>query len=131
MKKALVIILTLALSIGLASFAIAGDDTSKMTQPDKAKQFKERPQLQITEQQKAQMKLYRTQMLELKKEIIQQNVTNNTITQNQADKMLKRIDVQLEAVKSGDFSPKGGFGFKAGRGGFRGSRQHCPTIQTD
>jgi len=127
-KKAIVIILALALSIGTASFAMAGDDASVITPPGKInRQFTERPQLQMTEEQKARMISLRTEMLELRKQVIQQNAANGTITQDQADKMTKRIDARLEAVKSGEIGPVCGDinfrGGKAPRGMFKNRGQ--------
>ncbi|MFZ5754109.1 MAG: DUF2680 domain-containing protein [Bacillota bacterium] len=106
MKKALIIILVLALSIGAASLALA-DDNPAATNPFKGKgaQFKNLPQLKITDEQKAQMTALLTQMLELKKQILQQNVADGTITQEQAKLMEERMNARLEAIKSGQWDP--------------------------
>lgn len=118
MKKILVLILALALSIGTASFAFADDTT---TQSPKTRI--ERPQLQMNDEQKAKMLSLQTQMLELRKEILQQNVTSGVITEEQAQKMEERINERFEALKSGELSPNNGFGFR-GRHGFRGKQQN-------
>ncbi len=106
MKKTLIIILALALSIGAASLAVA-DDNPAATSPfnGKGAPFKNFAQLKITDEQKAQMTALLTQMLELKKQILQQNVADGTITEEQAKFMEERMNARLEAIKSGKWEP--------------------------
>lgn len=128
MRKILIVLLVLALSVGIASFAMAGDDSgTKVPFRGKGMPFKERPQLQISEDQKARQISLMTQMLELRKEIIQANIENGTLTQEQGKLMLDRLNTQLENIKSGNFTPgmgpgcigPGGKGHKGLRGGFQ------------
>lgn len=95
MKKAFSVILALTLFIGLTSFAFASNISSNPVYG------KNRPELKITSEQKAKMISLKIQMLELKKQIIKQNVTDGTITQDQAKLMEERINVRLKALKSG------------------------------
>ena len=106
MKRTFVIILALALSIGIASLALA-DDNPAATSPFKGKgvPFKNFVQLKITDEQKAQMTALLTQMLELKKQIIQNNVADGTITEEQAKFMEEKMNARLEAIKSGKWEP--------------------------
>ncbi|MCR4442910.1 MAG: DUF2680 domain-containing protein [Peptococcaceae bacterium] len=122
MKKALIILLALALIAGTASFALADEnDSAKQPFKGRGNGFANCPQLQITDEQKAQMASLHKQMLELKKQIIQQNVTSGVLTQEQADTMIERIDKQIEAVNSGNVFPMGRQGFMGK--GFRGFKQ--------
>lgn len=124
MKKALALILVIALGLGTASFVMAGDETPSVQPPGQFKRLlKEPPQIKMNSEQKEQMTALIVQMLELKKQVIQQNAADNIITQDRAAAMLERIDTQLEAVKSGDFSRKGRFGFRGGWAGPRCFRQ--------
>lgn len=95
MKKALSVMLALTLFLGLTSFAFAGDASSNSVCG------KERPELKITSEQKAKMISLKTQILELKKQIIKQNVADGTITKDQAKLMEERINARLKALKSG------------------------------
>ncbi|MGE5417854.1 MAG: DUF2680 domain-containing protein [Acidobacteriota bacterium] len=65
----------------------------------------------LTDKQKADLQDNRQQMMDLKKEQIQKMVANGTLTKEQGDSAIKRIDDRL---KSG--TPCGG-GFGGGRGG--------------
>lgn len=127
MKKALIIVLALALSIGAASMALATDTTNgSTTQKFMRGQRTEGatcPQLTMTDEEKAQMTSLLTQMLELRKTIIQENVTAGTITQAQATQMLERLDKQLEAVKSGQVGPGMGMRFHGKKGFSPGAKQ--------
>lgn len=122
MKKALIILLAIALIAGTASFALA-DENNSTQQPFKGRGngFANCPQLQITDEQKAQMASLHKQMLELKKQIVQQNVAGGVITQEQADKMIEMINKQIEAIDSGKVFPLGRDGFmgKGFRHGFK------------
>lgn len=75
----------------------------------------------LTEQQKADVKEYSQKMADLQKDFINKMVANGSITQEQADAQIKRIDDMLAKGGEYRFMPgfgmgKGGFGF--GKGGF-------------
>ncbi|MDK2880133.1 MAG: hypothetical protein PWR06_2849 [Thermoanaerobacteraceae bacterium] len=92
MKRALAVIVALVLFLGAVPFSMASDATA-----DPEKKF---PELQMTEQQKSRMISLKTQMLDLKKEIIKQNVANGTLSSEQAKKMEERINARLEQLKA-------------------------------
>ncbi len=97
MKKTFCCVLAFALFLGLASFAFASNASS-----DPVSVYKKNiPDLTFTAEQKAKMISLKTQMLELKKQVIQQNVANGTITQEQGKMMEEKINQRLEALKSG------------------------------
>lgn len=116
MKKALVIVLVLAFVLGTASLAFAVDRPYGIFCGNP-------PQLTITDEQKSQLTAFFTQMLELKKQILKQNVENGTITQEQSDFMEERMNSKLEAVKSGQWGPG------MGRQGMRGRGQWAQQPQ--
>lgn len=116
MRRTLVLIIALILVIGMASFAWAGDTSSQS--PNQANV----PQLQISDAQKAKLTSLMTQMLELKKEILKDNLKNGVITQEQYNAMEKRINARLEAIKSGKFTP----GMRHGMGKGMCPYKHCP-----
>jgi len=126
MKKSLIILLTLVLSLAIGTYAFA-DDTSAVTEPlqKAAEKIRHFPQLVISDEQKAKMTDLRTQMIELKKQIIQSNVDNGTITEDQAKAVLERLDKRLEAIKSGDFKP--GKVWRGMRGFHRFQQQQTQT----
>lgn len=99
MKRTMVFVLVLILVVGMASLAYAGDDVKQL--PNRANV----PQLKMSEKQKAQMISLMTQMLELKKEILKDNLEDGVITQEQYQAMEQRINARLEAVKSGNLAP--------------------------
>ncbi|MGI6514686.1 MAG: DUF2680 domain-containing protein [Syntrophomonadaceae bacterium] len=110
MKRTMVFVLVLIMVIGIASLAYAGDTSNQV--PNRANI----PQLVISEKQKAQMTSLMTQMLELKKEVLKDNLKNGVITQEQYQVMEQRINARLEAVKSGNLTP----GMFQGRGKGKG-----------
>ncbi|ATW24407.1 DUF2680 domain-containing protein [Candidatus Formimonas warabiya] len=99
MKKAFSLILALILFVAFTSVAFAGTISAN------ADHGKNRPELTMTSDQKAKMISLKIQMLELKKEIIKQNVTNGTLTQDQAKLMDERINAKIAALKSGRLGP--------------------------
>lgn len=99
MKKVAGVFLALVLLFGIASVAMAQDTASLPVHG------KDMPQLQMGDDQKAKMISLKAQILELKKEIIKQNLAKGTITQEQATKMEERINARLEALKSGQSDP--------------------------
>ncbi|NLW45609.1 MAG: DUF2680 domain-containing protein [Syntrophomonadaceae bacterium] len=117
MKRTMVVVLVLIMVIGMASLAYAGDTSDQV--PNRAKI----PQLQISEKQKAQMTSLMTQMLELKKEILKDNLKNGVITQEQYELMEQKINARLEAIKSGDLTPGMFWGRCKGKGPQKG---WCP-----
>ncbi len=88
MKKAFLIFLVLTLLIVPASLAVAGE-------------YQKDTPLTMSAEQKSKMISLKTQILELKKQVIKQNLDNGTLTQEQAKKMEERINAKLEALKSG------------------------------
>ena len=109
MKRTMVFVLVLIMVIGIASLAYAGDTSNQV--PNRANI----PQLVISEKQKAQMTSLMTQMLELKKEVLKDNLKNGVITQEQYQVMEQRINARLEAVKS-EISPRACFRKGKGKG---------------
>ncbi len=107
MKKIIGFILALALFAGTTSIALAA---SANLCPDSGKSM---PELKMTADQKAKMISLKTQILELKKQIIKENLSNGTLTPEQAKKMEDRIDARLKQVKSGQL-------------GHSFHRNHCP-----
>lgn len=106
MKKAFCTILTLALVIGLMPIAFAAASSDPVY-------GKQRTELTITAEQKTKMISLKTQLMELKLQIIKQNVENGTITQEQGKRMEEKINARLEALKSGKLG--------------RIHRHHCPS----
>ena len=100
MKKALFLILVFALLMGAPVMAATDDSVAVEVHG------KNVPQLQMTADQKAKMISLKTQMLELKKQIIKYNLEQGTITTEQAKKMEDRINAKLEALKSGELGQK-------------------------
>jgi carboxypeptidase C (cathepsin A) len=107
MKKPLLLVLVFALSIGLVSMAYAKNNTTKTNPTTKTgtQQKQKCPQLKLTDEQKAQFTSIIKQKLELQKQIIKDNVTNGTITEEQAQVMEGRMNTQLKAIESGEFTP--------------------------
>lgn len=118
MKKVVTIVLVLALTLGTASVAFAADPPFGLFRGNP-------PQLKMTDEQKAQMTSFFTQLLELKKQILKQNVENGTITEEQSKFMEDRMNSKLEAMKSGQWGP--GMGRHGMRG--RGQRLQQPQVQ--
>lgn len=108
MRKAIGIVLGLAMLVGTSSTALAAN-------PSVGHERGKSIELKMTEEQKSQIIAYKIQILELKKQIIKENVKNGTITPQQAEKMEERINARLEALKSGQLG-----------GGFH--RSHAPGL---
>jgi len=98
MKKAFCITLALALFLGLATCAQAGNNTLGFG--------KDKPELKITAEQKEKLISLKIQMLELKKQIVKKNVEDGTITPEQGKLMEEKINTHIEAVKSGKWDRK-------------------------
>lgn len=107
MRKRLLLVLVFALSIGLVSMAYAKSNTgtTNPTTKTSTQQKQKCPQLKLTDEQKAQFTSIIKQKLELQKQIIKDNVTNGTITEEQAQVMEERMNTQLKAIESGEFTP--------------------------
>jgi hypothetical protein len=95
MKKAIVIVLALALFFGLSTLTLGSADSSIVFKEKKA-------QLEMTPEQKSKVIQLKTELLEVKKEIIKENLKNNKITQEHADALEKKLDKRLEQLKSGE-----------------------------
>lgn len=98
-RRALVFAVALIMVVGAVSFAWAGDASTKNANQANV------PQLQISDAQKAKLTSLWTQILEVKKEILKDNLKKGVITQDQYNAMEKRLDARLEAIKSGKFTP--------------------------
>jgi len=109
MKKALFLFLAVALLLGSPVMAAANDPSANQAHGKNA------PHLQMTTEQKNQMIALKTQMLELKKQIIKYNLEQGLITSQQAQKMEDRLNARLEALKSGKLE--------------KGRRHHAPQLQ--
>lgn len=94
MKRAIGTVLGLALLMGTPVTALAGN-------PPLGHERGKGVELKMTEEQKNQIIAYKIQILELRKQIIKENVKNGTITSEQAQKMEERINARLEELKSG------------------------------
>ncbi len=99
MRRASVLVLALILLIGMGSFALARDTSTKY--PNQANI----PQLKITDAQKTKLTSLHKQILEVKKQILKDNLDSGVITQEQYNAMEKRINARLEAIKSGKLTP--------------------------
>lgn len=99
MKKVLIAFLAFAFLALTPVLAFANDNITSPVHGDKM------PQLKMTDDQKAKMISLKTQMLELKKQIILQNLNDGTITKEQAQKMEAKIDARLQELKSGNLVP--------------------------
>lgn len=96
MKKALIFLLVFSFLAFSPALAGASDSAASSVHKDGFAQLK------MTDDQKAKMISLKTQLLELKKQIIQQNLKDGTITDEQAQKMEARIDARLKELKSGN-----------------------------
>lgn len=98
MRKVLAILVSLALFWGTASSALAVEKIAagKVTAQ----------KLQMTQEQKDKMISLKIQMLELKKQIVEHNLKNGTISQEQAQRLEARINQRLEQLKAGKLEGK-------------------------
>ncbi len=95
MKRKTLVVLTAivaAVVIPFSVFAAASDSSS-------GKKEKAAP-VELTEQQKADMEEFSAKLADLQKEYIAKMVSNGSITQEQADKAIEKIDEMLESGKS-------------------------------
>lgn len=113
MKKAIVVVLALMLVLGVSSFAMAATDSSTFSCPFWGANA---PQLKITDEQKAKITSLFSQMFEVRKEVLNQNVADGTITEDQAEFMEERMNAKKEAMESGQWGP--GMGRHGMRGGY-------------
>lgn len=148
MRKIFVIALVLlVLSIPLASFALASqsDNSAAEQQPAQsnvdvsvAPKFfgmKSIDFAKLTEQQKADMLASWKKVMEAKKEMVSKLVSNGTITKEQGDEWIKRIDERIKDVEQNGFENAAGFkakmrGRAMGKGmkkGF-GKNGTCPYL---
>lgn len=86
--------------------------------------FQKRMAGQMSEQERAQHQEFRDKMFALNKEHIKNMVANNSMTQEQADKMLERM-ASMQAEPKGQHHK--GFGSGKGSGGHGMHREECPN----
>ncbi|MDX9871146.1 MAG: DUF2680 domain-containing protein [Clostridia bacterium] len=94
MKKAIVIVLALALFFGAASVALGSPDQFSAHKDKKA-------QLEFTPEQKAKALELKTELLELKKQVIQDNLKSGKITEEQAKNLENKVNKKLEKLQKG------------------------------
>ena len=102
MKKGLIVILALVLVLGVSSFAMAASQGSTFSRPLWGGDV---PQLKITDEQQSKIASLFAQIFDVRKEILQQNVADGTITQEQAELMEERINAKRQAIESGQWGP--------------------------
>ena len=135
-KIFLIALVLLALSIPLASFALASqtDNSTAAQQPsqgdDAATVAPNRFGMRsidfskLTEQQKADMAAAWKKVMEAKKEMVSKLVSNGTITKEQGDEWIKRIDEKIKDVEQNGFTNAAGFKAKMrGRGMGKGMKK--------
>lgn len=110
LRRTLILVMALILVVGMASFAWAGDTSNQS--PNQANL----PQLQISDAQKAKLTSLMTQIIDVKREILKDNLKNGVITQEQYNAMEERLNARLEAIKSGKLTPGAGQGVRKGMG---------------
>lgn len=116
MRKIFVIALVLlTLSIPLASFALStqSDNSAAAQQPaqsnvdasvaPKCFGMKDIDFTKLTEQQKADMLAAWKRVMEAKKDMVSKLVSNGTITKEQGDEWIKRIDEKIKQVEQNGF----------------------------
>lgn len=96
MKKALIFLLAFSFLSFSPALAGASDNVASSVHRDGFAQMK------MTDDQKAKMISLKIQLLELKKQIIQQNLKDGTITDEQSQKMEAKIDARLKELKAGN-----------------------------
>ena len=94
MKKAIVVVLALVLFCGISTMTLGSPDNSVVFREKK-------PQLEMTPEQKSKIIQLKTELVEVRKEILKDNLKNNKITQEQANTLEKRLNKRLEQLKSG------------------------------
>ena len=135
-KIFLIALVLLALSIPLASFALAAqtDNSAAAQQPSqedspatvapKCFGMRSIDFSKLTEQQKADMVAAWKKVMEAKKEMVSKLVSNGTITKEQGDEWIKRIDEEVKDVEQNGFKNAAGFKAKMrGRGMGKGMKK--------
>jgi Protein of unknown function (DUF2680). len=72
---------------------------------DKVEKFNDKANVDIsklTDAQKADLKAQLEKMLQLKKETVQKMIDNGSITREQGEKMLEKLDIRLKSVQEGN-----------------------------
>ena len=103
---------TAALILPVSVFATTSDSATAKT----VRNFLGIDTSKLTDTQKADITSYKQKMAELQKEFINKMVANGTITREQGDQQITKIDEMLKNSDS-SYIP----GFEAGKGGKRGS----------
>lgn len=89
--------------------------------------FQKRMQGQMSEQDRTQHQEFRDKMFALNKEHIKNMVDNNSMTQEQADKMLERMAAMQDGHKGQHHKGQGPDGMRKGPGGQGMHREECPN----
>lgn len=120
MKRILIVIgIVLALAIPLTAFAATSDSPAA----ESIRGFCGIDTSKLTDQQKADLNDQFKKMADLRKESINKMVANGTLTKEQGDAALKRIDDMIKYHEENGFT--GGFGMGKGFGGGRGMGRGC------
>lgn len=120
-KKKILIVLAIsaALVVPFSVFAATSDVPAAKT----IRSFFGIDVSKLTDNQKSDIKTYNQKMADLQKEFINKMVSNGTLTKEQGDAQLKRIDEMLKNGGDSAFLQGFGKGFKQGLGqGFMGQR---------
>lgn len=56
----------------------------------------------LTDAQKAELKVQLEKMIQLKKETVQKMIDNGSITREQGEKALEKLDIRLKAIQEGN-----------------------------
>jgi polyhydroxyalkanoate synthesis regulator phasin len=116
-KLLIVLIVIVALAVPFSVFAATSDATAAKT----VRGFFGFDASKLNDQQKADVKTYTTKMADLQKEFINKMVANGTMTKEQGDAAIKKIDDMLKSGQTdGAFfgMGKGMYGGNEKRGGF-------------
>ena len=138
MKKIIIFCLVVAvLLIPLTAFAATSSSSAPANSSTPSATDKPQPKFakidpsKLTDAQKKDLEDQQAKMIALQKETINKMVSNGTITKEQGDEMLARIDNMEKIRKEKGFVPMPGMGMgKGGRGcgeGKRGDFKGCPN----
>ncbi|KUO62592.1 MAG: hypothetical protein APF84_02260 [Gracilibacter sp. BRH_c7a] len=111
MKKGIIVILALVLVLGISSFTMAATQNSTFNRPFWGGNSS---QLKITEEQQSKISSLFAQIFDVKKEVLQQNVTDGNLTQEQAEFMEERMNIMQQSIESGQWGSGMGFGHHGG-----------------
>jgi membrane peptidoglycan carboxypeptidase len=110
--------LTVTMAIPLTVFAATSDAPAAKS----VRGFFNRNAADFTDQQKADAKEYSQKMLDLRKEYINKMVANGTITQEQADAAIKKLDELGQKAEQNGWVPGFDKAFDKAREFFKGGR---------